>query len=1083
MIARILSLLVLGALTLGAQVDTARITGVVRDSSGAVVGGVNVVFTNVETNVSAQARTDDTGRYESLPLHIGKYRVAAELPGFRRAIREGIVLQIQQTAVVDFTLEVGAVTTDIVVLGSAPLLTVNEATQAQVIDNRKIVDLPLNGRNYVQLALLSAGTAATASNARAQTFSGSGMRPSLNNFILDGVDNNNRQLATSGRQSETIRPSVDALQEFRVMTNSYSAEYGRAGGAVVNLSLRSGTNSLHGSAFEFLRNEILDAKNFFDRPERPKPPFKRNQFGGSLGGPIRRDRSFFFGDYEWTRIRESRSQNNTVPTARMLAGDYTEALPTRIYDPATYSSATGDRQAFAGNLIPRSRFDPVGAKALAWYPAPNRPGLIDNFFYNPPSVQDVDRWDAKIDHTLGSRDNLFGRFSFQRNVNPISPNMPPPAFGGGATGAAFRHDGRNLAFGYNHIFTPNLILSTRGGWNRIFTNRFTPMEENMNQVIGLRGVGTSLPGSALFNINGYAFLGPGSYNPNFSDSQTRQLTADLTWIRRRHSLKFGVNLGWMQMYESNAAIANGQFLFDGSFTQNPRTGREGNAIADLLLGAAATAQVSNIAYLNQRAPWYDLYAQDEWKVSARMTLSVGLRYELRLPFVETRNGWANFDIDSEPGKAQLVYAKDGSRYDRATIRTDRNNFGPRFGFAFQVAKNTVLRGGYGVYYVGFQPFGDSQYLHSNPPFQLTANLTTDRIQPAILLRDGLPADTLDVRRARNLVTSSYDRGGVLPYTQQWTFSIQRQLPGELLFEAGYYANTAHKLLQRIEGNWAPPGPGNVNDRRRFRSVFIPAVNTAVTPGTSSRHQWSANANFHSLQLRAEKRLSRGLSFLASYMWSKAISDARGSNTDGGFSAQLPQNPRNLHAERSLADEHVPHRFVASQIYELPIGRGRRLLANAHPLVDGVLGGWTVAGIVNLASGERVDVGTRGDRANTGDPNRPNLLGDWRLPASERSLRRWFDTTAFDVNPLYGFGNAGRNLIGGPPMSNFDLAVYKTFRITEGMRAQFRAEAFDAFNTPRFHLTGQNTQFGSPNFGVVSIADTPRNLQFGLRFTF
>ena len=956
-----------------------------------------------------------------------------------------------------------------------------------MIDNRKIIDLPLNGRNYMQLALLSAGTADSAANSRSQGFSSGGMRASLNTFLLDGVDNNNRQLATAAWQGETIRPSIDAIQEFKVMTNSFSAEYGRAGGAVVNLSLKSGTNALHGSAFEFLRNQLLDAKNFFDLPAQPKPPLKRNQYGWSLGGPLRKDRTFFFGDYEWNRIRESRSQNNTIPTAGMLAGDFTEALPDRIYDPATYNAATNDRQAFPGNLIPRSRFDPVGAKALAWYPAANKTGTRDNFFYNPPSVQDVDRWDAKLDHNVGSHDNLFARFSFQRNVQPISPNMPAPAFGGGKTGAAFRHDGRNLAFSYNHIFTPNLILSTKAGWNRIFTNRFTPMEENLNQAIGLRGVGWTLPGSALFNITGFGALGPGMYNPNLSDSQTRQAVADMTWIRSRHTLKFGANLGWMQMYENNAAMANGQFTFDGSFTNNRRTGREGSPIADVLLGTAASAQVSNIAYMNQRAPWYDFYLQDEWKVTARLTLNLGLRYELRMPFVETRNGWANLDMDSQPGTAQFVFAKDGSRFDRATIRTDSNNFGPRFGFAWQAAKNTVIRGGYGIYYVGFQPFGDSQYLHANPPFQLTASVTTDKILPTILLRDGLPTNALDLRFARDLVTSSYDRGGVLPYAEQWTFSIQRQLPGELLVEAGYYANAAHKLLQRLEGNWAPPGPGVVNERRRFRSAFVPSANTSVTLGSSNRHQWSANANFHSLQLRAEKRLTRGLSFLSSYVWSKAIADAKGSNSDGGFSAELPQDPQNLHAERSLADEHVPHRFVASQIYELPLGRGKRFLGNAHPVVDGIFGGWTVAGITTLSAGETVNISTRVDRANTGNPNRPNLVHDWRLPAGERSLQRWFDTSAFELPALYTFGNAGRNLVAGPSWSNFDLAVYKTFRVTERARLQFRAEAFNAFNTPRFHLitTGATAagQLGNANFGVISAADRPRNLQFGLRLTF
>ncbi len=1064
---------------LAAQVDTARIIGSVKDPSGGAVAGASVLFTNVETNVGAAARADAAGRFESVPLRIGKYRVTVEHPGFKRAIREGILLQIQETAVVDVVLELGAVTQEVSVVAAAALLAVTEATQTQVIDNQKIVDLPLNGRNYIQLALLSAGASEPGNGARVGGFSGSGMRASLNNYILDGMDNNNRQLASAGRQAETIRPSVDAIQEFKVMTNSFSAEYGRAAGAVVNVGIKSGTNSLHGSLFEFLRNEALDAKNFFDRPEQPKPPFKRNQFGWSAGGPIRKDKTFFFGDYEWNRIRESRTANSTIPSMKMRDGDFSEAPTNRIYDPDTL--ANGERQAFPGNAIPKSRLDPVGAKLISWYPTTNKPGLVNNYLSNPPSREDVDRWDAKVDHTIGPRDNFYGRFSSQTDIVPASPTLPPPAWGGGPTGAEFNHYGRNLGLAYNRIFSPTLILSARAGWNQLYTNRFTPAPTNMNREIGLRGVGTTLPGSALFNVNNYVALGNGQFNPNYSDSQTRQLVADLTWIRGGHTLKFGVNFGWMQMYENNAASVNGQFAFDGSFTRNPRTAREGNPVADLLLGAAVSGQVSNIAYMNQRAPWYDFYVQEEWKASPRLTLNIGVRYELRLPFVETRNGWANFDIDTKPGTAQLVYARNGSRLDRATIRTDSNNFGPRFGFAWQPARHTVVRGGYGIYYPGFQPFGDTQYLHGNPPFQLTANLTTDSLLPTILLRNGLPADALDLRKARDVVTATYDRNGVLPYTQQWSFSIQRQLPGEILLETGYYANVAHKLLQRMEGNWAPPGPGNINARRRFRSTFVPAVNGEVTLGTSSRHQWSANANFQSLQVRVEKRLTHGLSVLSSYVWSKTISDARGVSPDGGASANVPQNPQNLRAERSLADEHIPHRFVVSEIWELPFGSGRRFLSNAHPVIQFLAGGWTVADITTMESGGRVNTGVRGNPSNTGDANRPNAVHDWLLPAGQRSLQRWFDTTAFEINAPYTFGNAARNLIEGPGMVNFDLALYKSFRITETKRLQFRTEAFNGFNTPRFG--DPNAQAGNPNIGVISSAGRPRNLQFGLKLVF
>lgn len=1069
------------------QVETARITGTVKDQTGAVLPGAKVTILNTDTNIPFVSASDASGHYDSMPVKTGRYRVAVENPGFKRAVRDGIVLQIQQTVVVDFTLELGAQSVEVSITDTPPLLTMNEPTQGQVIDNQKMVDLPLNGRNYFQLALLTSGTNTPPPTNRTGGFSSSGMRITLNDYLLDGVDNNCRQLAASARQAETIRPSVDAIQEFKVMTNSFSAEYGRAGGAVVNAILKSGTNEIRGTAFEFARNEVFDAKNLFDRPQDPKPPFKRNQFGGSLGGPILRSKTFFFGDYEATRIRESRTVNNTIPTQRMAGGDFSELLPAeRIYDPETYNAATNERQPFPGNAIPASRIDPVAAKAIRWYPEPNRPGLTNNFLYNPPDRDGTDRWDAKIDHTFGASDNLFGRFSFQRAKSPASPALPLPAVGGGlgGNGVDFQHDGRNFVLAHNHIFSPSLINSLKLGWNRIFTDREAPVRENLNAAIGLKGVNTSLPGSANFAFTGTAYvtLGAGLFSPNYSDSQTRQLINDLTWIRGRHSVKLGINFSWFQGYESNATWAVGNFEFDGRFTRNTRSGKEGDEAADFLLGLPYKSQYSNVAYVNQRSPSYDAYLQDEWRVTPRLTLNLGLRYELRLPWVETRNGWANFDIDTDPGNARLVLARDGSRFDRATVRTDANNFGPRLGFAYRATDRTVLRGGYGVYYVPFEPFGDSEYLHTNPPFHYKSELLASPLEPLVRLRDGLPPDMLDPRKASDLVTSSFDRGGRLPYAQQWSFSIQRELPGETLFEIGYFANTAHKLTRRLDGNWALPGPGALNPRRRYRSVLEPRSNMLLGPlGRNYRHEAGGNANFHSMQTKVEKRLSHGFSLLASYIWAKAISDSRGATPAGGSSATDPQDPRNLRAERSLADEHCPHRFVASYIYDMPFGRGRKHLAKAHPAVEGLLGGWSFAGITTLSSGGRASPGVPSRPSNTGDADRPNVLHDWRLPKDQRSLSRWFDTTAFSPNSQYTFGNAARNLIEGPGLVNFDFAVYKHFQVRERLKWQFRAEAFNLLNTPP--LLNPNVQVGARNFGVISSAGRPRALQFGLKLIF
>ncbi|MDZ4799723.1 MAG: carboxypeptidase regulatory-like domain-containing protein [Bryobacteraceae bacterium] len=1069
---------------LAAQVETARIIGSVRDQSGAVVPNAKVSLTSKETGRSSETTVRGDGSYESLPLRIGTWRVAVTSEGFKRAVRDGIVLQIQQTVVADFNLELGAVTQEIEITTTAPLLNVTEATQGQVIDNKKIVDMPLNGRDYIQLALLSGGVNQPAPGARTEGFSGSGMRASQNNYLLDGVDNNNAQIAAQGRQGEAVKPNVDAIQEFKVLTNAFSAEYSRATGAVVSVSLKSGTNALHGSVYEFLRNEKLDAKNFFDLPNQPRPPFKRNQYGFAVGGPIVRNKTFFFADYEWLKIRESRTVNNTIPTQQMVRGNFAELLPSaQIYDPASYNATTRTRQLFPGNIIPSTRFDPVGARLASLYPAPNKPDLTRNFLYNPADATNRDRWDIKIDHAINSFHTLTGRYSYQKDYEPSSADLPAPAYGG-ANARDISTTGYNVMLGYNYVIAPTVVLSSKISWNALLTNITPPPEvdRSLNAQLGIRGVDQFTAGMANIGITGYTAIGLGSTLPNRADSQNRQAISDLTWLKGRHSLKTGANLSWLQSHLANPNQALGVFSFDGSFTRNTLTTREGNAVADLLLGFPFQAQLSTPSYMNQRAPWYGFYVQDEWRVTSRLTLNLGLRYDLRMPWVETRNLWSNFDIDTNPARAQLVLARDGSRADRATITPDRNDFAPRFGFAYSVNPMTVVRGGYGVYYSQYEGMGGAQYLQTNPPFQYRAQIDTDRITPTLRLGDGIPPGTVNPRNATNIGTSSYQRDMRNGYSQQWNVNIQRQLPGQTVFEIGYFANKANKLMRRTEGNYALPGPGNLNPRRRYTSVLVPGDNVLVGPlANTFRHEATSNSNFHSLQTKIEKRFSSGIGLLGSYMWSKAISDGRGESAAGGVSNSLPQDPLNYRAERSLADEHRGHRFVASYNYDLPFGRGKKLMSGVGAIADGVFGGWSLGGITTLSTGRLLSLSVQGNPSNTGNPDRPDVAGNWRLDSSQRGLDHWFNTSAFARNAPFTYGNAGRNLIQGPGEVNFDLAVYKSFRVREGIRVQFRAEAFNLMNTPNFGVP--NGQVGNPNFGTIGAASRPRNLQFGVKVIF
>lgn len=1083
--ASLICLYMLATSSLFAQVETARITGTVTDATGAVVPGARVAIVQLQTNRKVMAVTDGEGRYVSVPVPVGRYQLEVEASGFKRAVRSGITLQVQQTAVVDFRLEVGQVSEKVEVMAEAPLLNTTEATQGQVIENKRIVDLPLNGRDYVQLALLSSGTAQPLAGAGFAGFSAGGQRGSQNNFLLDGVDNNSMQEAANSRRAEPVKPSVDAIQEFKVATNSFSAEYGRAAGGVVNVVLKSGTNEFHGTAFGFLRNQVFDAKNFFARPDQPKPAFKRSQFGGALGGPIVRDKTFFFGDYEGTRVRESRTVVNTIPTLAMRSGDFS-GLGITIFDPMTFDPITRTRQPFPNNRIPDARIDPVARPAAAWFPTPQNSLRTGNFVFTPPLHENVDKFDVKADHVFNSQDNVYFRYSYQRNFKPPSPNLPPPAWGFSLQGSSSTEDtGQNMALVWNHIFTPRLITATRVAWNYLADKRRAPAPGNYNRELGLNGVNQSFDGGALFGIAGYTQLGVGGFVPLDATSQTRQLVNDTTWIRGSHVLKFGANLYWLQSGGSTPRFSVGQFDFNGAFTRNPSTLTGGEPFADFLLGIPSQTRVSSAAYQNLRAPWYHVYISDEWKAARRLTLTLGIRYELRRPWIETRNRNSNFDIDTDPANPRLVFPTGNSRSGRSTLDLSDTDFAPRFGFAYQVLTHTVFRGGYGVYY-GLTE-SPSSVAGFNPPYLIDADLLTDSVTPRVLLRQGVPAGALNPGNIISTRLQSLERRPSTPLGQQWNFNIQQELGGGWLLETGYFGAKSQHLQREWDKNFALPGPGTVDSRRPWRNFLWPETNQVVALNAVQRNEFNGNSLFHSFQTKIERRFSAGFSLLGTYMWSKTIGDASGLAAAGrsagsaGLGGTGPQNPLNFRLERSLEDNHLSHRFVVSPLWDLPFGRGRRLGSSWNSVADAVFGGWTVASIVTLTTGRPMTLNVRGDPANTGRQNRPDLIGDPHLDRGERTVARFFNTSAFAPNRQFTYGNVGRNVLIGPGLENVDFATYKQFRITEQDVLQFRFEAFNFFNTPP--LGPPNTVVGDPNFGRITSADRPRNIQFGLKFVF
>lgn len=1070
-----------------AQVEQGVILGAVSDQSGARIAGATVTITNLATNVTQTAHTDAVGNFRSVPLRPGRYSVTVEAPGFKKLVRSGITLEIQAEVHLDVALEVGASAEQITVTADAALLQATEASRGQVIDNRKIVDLPLNGRDYLQLALLTAGTNVPPPGSRFQGFSAGGFRVSHNNYLLDGMDNNSNQHAAQGRTPQVISPSVDAVQEFKVQTTNYSAEFGRNVGGVVNVVIKSGTNEFHGGVFEFVRNEAFNARNFFQEPGSPTPVFRRNQFGGVLGGPIVRNKTFFFVSYEGTKEYTADTAQSTVATPAERRGDFSNSFfnnrPAQIFDPATYDAQTRARQPFAGNVIPANRIDPVAAHVAGFSPDPNRASIINNYFSNPRSDANTHKGDVRVDHTFGPNDTIYGRFSKQHYLLTPESSLPAPAFGGGDP--AFNENSpMSFVVSHGHIFTPALFNTFKVAWNRLLTERGSPLSRNLNPEIGLKGANTELPGFARFNINGFAGLGAPANNPQFSDSQTRQLVNDLLWTRGRHTLKAGGNFMFVQSPHRQAFQSNGVFTFNGNFTRQSSNNTMGHSYADFLLGIPFNSQLSNIAQGNQRRRIHAAYVQDDFKATSRLTLNLGVRYEYIGPWFEKYNHYSNFDIDASRVDPKLRLAEPGGIAERSTLRPDYNNFGPRAGFAYRLGSRTVIRSGYGMYFGGVDHIGD-RYLHASAPFFFQSGFNTDSITPVIVLRDGFPEGATS-SAVSNLQTISQDRTNRAPYSQQWNFTLQREVAADIAVEAGYAGTKGNRLLQRFDSNAPEPGPGNINARRPVTRLEVPGLSYIVTPlADTFRREFSANSNYHALQLKVEKRMSHGLSFLASYVFSKTISDARGGADAGGTSDNAVQDKNNLKAERSLADEHFANRFVMTANYDVPWGRGRALWSDMPRWADFLIGQWAVGGILTFNSGRRVNIGVQGDPANVGNATapRPNVVPgeNPNLPSDQRTLDRWFNTEAFVRQPNYTFGNAARNLVEAPGLRNLDLAMYKVFRLDETRYFQLRGEFFNASNTPFFGAPGGT--LGLADFGVVDSAADARIIQIGMKFYF
>ncbi|HMK23780.1 MAG TPA: TonB-dependent receptor [Terriglobales bacterium] len=1162
-----------------AQKDMGSIVGTVRDTSGAVIAGAKVTVTDADRGTSFETSTSATGEYAANPLRIGRYNVTVEKQGFSKQIVGPIEVDVQARPEVNIVLHVGQIAETITVTSEGPQLETETSELGQVVSGRQATTLPLNGRNFAQLAQLVAGVAPAEPGSRTETsygFSSNGARALQNNYLLDGIDNNANLGDVLNGSAYVIQPSVDAIGEFKVQTNSYSAEFGRGNGAILNAVIKSGTNAFHGNVYEFFRNDKLDGRNAFDFLGRQ--PYQQNQFGATFGGPIIKDRTFFFVDYEGLRIRQALPQLLLIPTPDQLAGNFSSFLdlnspildpvsglnvldcsgnPTyqgEIFDPHFTQSVAASGNYPNGmcgvpvavtpsgvptNIIPASSIDQAASGIAALFPAP-LPGFDiggNNYLVDPKKHLDQNNFDVRVDHRFTNQDDFFARFSYEDQ--PIFTPGPFTNFldGGGFTAGNQDNSYRSVAISEVHTFSPTLINEFRLGYNRINSHRSQPFANtDVSGELHLIGVPFSpgfggLPSMCFVN---YACIGASDFLPSFEKKNSYVVNENLIWIRGRNSVKFGTELRFEQFTMGQVSAPRGDLSFSQDFTSNPALPVNGDLsptggedIASFLLGVPDSANIVNLHVPDYHRKIFAFFAQDDFRVNDRLTLNLGLRYELFRPVTDGKNQMATFDFGSNSlivPKGQtaeltpyiasiLPILRNGSA---SLVNPDNRTFAPRIGFAYKISEPLVLRGGYGIFYGG-QESGPFSFPSPgfNPPYFLTQSFNSPCGTPvpananpadsgncAIGLKPGdnsqmianfwtggFPANSLS--DPNNPLLYSIDRNIRVPMMQQWHFGLEYQMPSELVLGVSYAGSHGTHLYGFYNGNQAVPSDdpnAPLADRRPFPDV----------DGTISTFRANTNSNYNSLQLSLEKRFTHGLMFQASYTYAHAQDEASsaslGSLGNGDFRDQ-----RFPAMEYGNSDFDVRHRFVISYSYDLPFGRGRKFAGNAGGVLNQIIGNWQIAGITSASTGNYFTVtdpfvnSANNDCGGTVSYNcsRPNLVGD---PNGKPCIAgTFFNTCAFESNLVQGtYGSEGRNIVRGPGFQIWDLSINKRFPIRERMRLEFRSDFFNLWNHTNpmwgpFGAAGQvepvAIEIGTPQEGQYQAARDPRLIQFALKFYF
>jgi len=1093
-----------------AQNWNSSVEGIVIDPTGAAIPQAKVSIRNTATGLARATSTAETGYYSFPLLPVGTYELEISHEGLASRIVSGLLLQVGQPARVNVELELARAQSVIRVDAQPPLVESASPAIGDEIDNARVSLLPLNGRQFSQLALLAAGAVPPYPNGSSQQFntpalglgfSVNGQRAERNNFSLDGIT-----LMEPFAYSLTVNPSVDAIREFRVVESSYSAEQGLTSGAQVNIASRSGTNRFSGTAYEYLRNSALDARNFFDDPARALPPFRQNQFGASLGGPLLRNRTFFFSNYEGLRIHQSLTNTTLLPPAAIREGDFSGTNPlTGLAFPAIINPSTG--QQFAGNVIPDSEISPLARAILGRVPLPNQPAAApgSNNQINVGLRRVVtDQFLIRLDHQLNSTHQLFGRFLFFNSdqLFPFVPNTfaqnpaAPPGFG------TNKNDrGRNLGLGLTSVFRPTLINDFRFGYAYFLgTKEAQNIHSNFLQNLGItRAPGSTNRGIPAINVPGYADLGDSDiFQPFVRRNHTFQFTDNLVWVRGRHTLKFGADLRRLRLNYLVEDFGQGIFSFsDGAGSAS------GNAFADFLLGRPflSFAQAGN-SDGNDRLNYLGAYLADEFRVNRRLTLSLGLREEFfspatnadgRASILDPTNA-ARYIVRNERGQAASLLSDPlvqnlQQTYDlefvtsqqaglpASLIRPDWSGWAPRAGFAYDLSGKgtTSLRGGLGV----FNSLGELDYAAET---RLSAPITEFLFGLDLCRFYGPGACGQSWAPTQLSYELAYTLGNTAPvavssppsirngYAYEWTLSLEQKLSPAMALSLSYAGTAAHKLPRRgLQNQGVPNLP---NERRGYHpqagsNQFVRATDV--------------NSNYSALIVRLERRAARGVSFVAGYTLGKSIDTASGLN-----GANQPQDNYNLRAERGLSDFDVRQRFVLSSTWEFPFGRGRRWMNDG--LGARVLGGWQLANILTVQTGQPLTaiLSTALSGTESNGTDRPDLIANPSLPGNQRSPERWFNTEAFQSPPVYydqqgAFsipGTEGRNVITGPDCKVWDTSLERRVQFRDRMGMVFRADFFNLSNHPNFDRPG--LIFATSNFGRISSAQNSRQIQFSVR---